>query len=208
MVLPPPLSSRRTSSSPRGYRPKLLAGIAPLKASEYARSYFTARCYLYVRLTRKGHASAARSCPRQEQRCWVASAGRLQRLRSPLRGPIGAISAAPLIMLRSNQGRLRLPPKAARTRGLPRSRTAGWINRAKRTTRCGRSTPLRGQEPHGRWTGWTWRRWPPSWANALAPSACSPIVGCAGWPSDSVPMSPSGEGRNAMDAHRTIASNT
>jgi hypothetical protein len=45
---------------------------------------------------------------------------------------------------------------------------------------------------------------PPSWASALAPSASSPIVGCASWPSDSVPTCLSGEGHNAMDAHQTI----
>jgi hypothetical protein len=44
----------------------------------------------------------------------------------------------------SSQGRLRLPPKPARTEGPPRTRTRRCINRAKRTTRRGRSTPPRG----------------------------------------------------------------
>src|SRR6266508_4464486 len=43
--------------------------------------------------------------------------------------------------LSDNQGRFRLPPKAARTAGSPRTRTG---NRAKRTARRGRSTPPRG----------------------------------------------------------------
>jgi hypothetical protein len=46
--------------------------------------------------------------------------------------------------LSSNQGRLRLLPKAARTAGPPRVRPGRWINRAKRTLRPGRSTPPEG----------------------------------------------------------------
>jgi hypothetical protein len=44
----------------------------------------------------------------------------------------------------ANQVRLRLPQQAARTAGPPRTRPGRWINRAKRTLRLGRSTPLRG----------------------------------------------------------------
>jgi hypothetical protein len=44
-------------------------------------------------------------------------------------------------MPRANRGVLRLPLKAARTEGPPRTRTRRPINRAKRTTRRGRSTP-------------------------------------------------------------------
>src|SRR5215208_4909794 len=47
--------------------------------------------------------------------------------------------------LRGSQGRLRLPPQAARTAGPPRTRTGRSINRAKRTLRPGRSTPPRGR---------------------------------------------------------------
>jgi hypothetical protein len=43
-----------------------------------------------------------------------------------------------------NQARPRLPPQAARTEGTPRTRPRRWINRAKRTTRRGCSTPPRG----------------------------------------------------------------
>jgi hypothetical protein len=39
---------------------------------------------------------------------------------------------------------LRLPPQAARAAGTPGTRPGRWINRAKRTTRPGRSTPRRG----------------------------------------------------------------
>jgi hypothetical protein len=42
-----------------------------------------------------------------------------------------------------NQGRLRSPPKAARTAGPPRTRPGRCIHRAKRTMRRGRSTPPR-----------------------------------------------------------------
>jgi hypothetical protein len=42
------------------------------------------------------------------------------------------------------QGGLRWPPQAVRAEGPPRARTRRWINRAKRTLRRGRSTPLEG----------------------------------------------------------------
>ena len=49
---------------------------------------------------------------------------------------------------RGNQGRLGLPPQAERAEGPPEGAVAP-INRAKRTTRRGRSTPLRGPTEHG-----------------------------------------------------------
>jgi hypothetical protein len=39
-----------------------------------------------------------------------------------------------VLPLRGDQGRLRLPPKAARTEGAPRNADGPLINRAKRTT--------------------------------------------------------------------------
>jgi hypothetical protein len=48
--------------------------------------------------------------------------------------------------LGENQGSPRLPPKAALAEGPPRTRTGRCINRAKRTTRHGRTTPRRGAE--------------------------------------------------------------
>jgi hypothetical protein len=45
------------------------------------------------------------------------------------------------ITLSGYQGRLRLPPQAARTKGPPKNAAAPIINRAKRTARPGRSTP-------------------------------------------------------------------
>jgi hypothetical protein len=55
---------------------------------------------------------------------------------------------APLSTLSGNQGRLRLPPQAARTEGPPRSRPRRWINHAKRSLRQARSTPPRGPSMH------------------------------------------------------------
>jgi hypothetical protein len=47
--------------------------------------------------------------------------------------------------------KVRQPPKAARTAGPPKARTRRSINRVKRTTRRGRTTPPRSHEPDGAW---------------------------------------------------------
>src|SRR5919197_4168282 len=43
--------------------------------------------------------------------------------------------------LSGHQGRLRLPPQAARIEGPPRTRPCRWVDRSKRTARRGRTTP-------------------------------------------------------------------
>jgi hypothetical protein len=59
-------------------------------------------------------------------------------------GPVVSVACVSNATLREDQDRLRSPPEAARTASPPRSRTRRCINRAKRTTRPGRSTPPEG----------------------------------------------------------------
>ena len=80
-----------------------------------------------------------RECPRCCRSPETALGRRMSsgRTRTAIRCPYRAT-------LRGDQARLRLPPKAARTAGPPRTGRAAWINRAKRSLRRGRSTPPRG----------------------------------------------------------------
>jgi len=66
-------------------------------------------------------------------------------LQQAAEGPVSVSKrchAAPTLC--GYQGRLRVPPMAARPEGTPRTRTRRCINRAKRTARRGRTTPPEG----------------------------------------------------------------
>jgi hypothetical protein len=91
---------------------------------------------------------------RQEHPC-LATAKVANSLRT---GRLTSVGRSPIIQptLRGNQGRFEMPPQAARAAGPPRSRTRRWINRAKRSTRRGCSTPPRGIGWSGR-CGWPGR---------------------------------------------------